>query len=183
MIHSQDRSGYFGASDTAKIMGSWNTETFRKFWMEKMGLYRNEFCSIEMRAGTEYEHRILEKIGIRQMDRQIVLEDFKLRVNLDGEDEHTIYEVKTHKSPAFKVSSQYRQQAQVEMFAADKQLRIVAYRMTPEEYMNFFREIDPKRLTFHPIERDEAFIQRYLKRLQYLRDCLMAGRFPREEAI
>ena len=37
MIHNHDRSGWFGASDTSTIMGNWATETFRKWWLEKLG--------------------------------------------------------------------------------------------------------------------------------------------------
>ena len=37
MIHNQDRSGWFGASDTARIMGNWNTQTFARWWGEKLG--------------------------------------------------------------------------------------------------------------------------------------------------
>ena len=71
MIHNQDRSGWFGASDTARIMGNWNTQTFARWWGEKLGMFSNDFKTPAMMAGTAYEHRILDAIGIRQRDRQI----------------------------------------------------------------------------------------------------------------
>ena len=52
MIADQDRSGWFGASDTATIMGNWSTKTFRKWWMQKMGLDSSHYTTRAMNAGT-----------------------------------------------------------------------------------------------------------------------------------
>ena len=38
MIASKDRSGYFGASDVDKIVGNYNTKSFKKWWLEKIGI-------------------------------------------------------------------------------------------------------------------------------------------------
>lgn len=179
MIRDHDRSGWFGASDTATIMGSWGTKTFRRFWLQKLGLNRDHFTNLEMETGTAYEHRIMQFIGIKRMDRQIRKYGIRLRVNLDGEDAEEISEVKTHKSAAFKVSRAYWMQAQVEMYATGKRLRIVAYRLEPEDYDNWFREIDPDRLSYHSIEYDPEWIEReYLPRLRYLAQCLRKGGMP-----
>lgn len=35
MISNHDRSGWIGASDTAMVMGNWDTETFRRWWATK----------------------------------------------------------------------------------------------------------------------------------------------------
>lgn len=86
-------------------------------------------------------------IGVRQMDRQIKKRSLRLRVNLDGETPERIEEVKTHAAPVFHLSRAYWMQAQVEMFAANKPLEIVAYRLEPEDYGNFYRPIDPERIT------------------------------------
>ena len=90
MIHDHDRSGWFGASDTAAIMGKWDTKTFRSFWLQKLGVNRDHFSTLEMDTGSAYEHRILKHIGIRKMDRQIKIRRLRLRVNLDGEDAEEI---------------------------------------------------------------------------------------------
>ena len=42
MIQSQDRSGYIGASDTSMVVGNWNRKTFEKWWLEKLGLNKND---------------------------------------------------------------------------------------------------------------------------------------------
>lgn len=183
MIHDHDRSGWFGASDTATIMGSWGTKTFRRFWLQKLGLNRDHFSNLEMETGTAYEHRILQSIWIKRMDRQIRKYGLRLRVNLDGEDAEEISEVKTHKSAVFKVSRAYWMQAQVEMYTTGKRLRIVAYRLEPEDYDNWFREIDPDRLSYHPVKYDPEWIEyEYLPRLRYLARCLRKGVMPVDRA-
>lgn len=178
MIHNKDRSGWIGASDTAKVVGNWNTKTFELFWREKLGLYHSTYRTLAMDAGSAFEGKILDAIGVSKRDRQIRIRNLRLRVNLDGEDA-IIHEIKTHKSPEFKVSKAYWQQAQVEMFAAKKPLVIDAYRMEDEDYGNWLRPIDPNRLSRHPIEYDEAWIESvYLPRLTYLAECLKRGVFP-----
>lgn len=178
MIASQDRAGWFGASDTSTIMGSWETKTFIRFWAEKLGLIHNTFTNRVMLAGTFYEHPILRAIGVKQMDRQIRIRRLLLRVNLDGETKRMIHEVKTHSAEMFVVSKAYWQQCQVEMFAAGKACEIVSYRLLPEDYTNFFNPIDTKRIGHHPIERGNLFLRDYLERLEYLSGCLKEGRFP-----
>lgn len=179
MIRDLDRSGWFGASDTAIIMGSWETETFRRWWLTKLGLCTARFTSIAMRTGTVLEHRILDELGISRRDRQIRITALRLRVNLDGETRQEITEVKTHRSEAFRVSRAYWMQCQVEMFAARKRCRIAAYRVTDEDYQNYFLPIEWGRLSFHPVGRDDGWIEgQYLPRLRRLRDCLVEGRWP-----
>jgi hypothetical protein len=41
MIKNQDRSKWFGASDTSMIMGNWQTKTFNDWWMVKLGITTN----------------------------------------------------------------------------------------------------------------------------------------------
>ena len=185
MIQSQDRSGWFGASDVGYIMGNWATRTFRSWWLQKLGLDNRHFCTKAMNAGTYYEHAVLEHIGAPRMDHQILIPELRLRVNLDGDAPGKIWEVKTFKAEKpFKVTNAYWQQVQVQMFAkleVEKVLpeaEIVSYGLTTEDYANFFREIDPARVGHHPIGYDPAFIRLYLDKLAVLRDCMIRGVFP-----
>jgi len=181
MIKIHDRSKWFGASDTAMIMGSWRTKTFAKWWAVKLGLLENNFTNTAMQTGTAYEHKILDHICVHWRDRQIKRYFLRLRVNLDGETSDMVSEVKTHGGEKFKVSKAYWQQCQVEMFAAKKQCRIVAYRLLPEDYINWFNPIDDTRVTYHPIDYDPVWIkEKYLPRLKHLAWCLRKGRWPRE---
>lgn len=183
MIRDENRAGWFGASDTARIMGNWDTLTFRLWWLEKLGIRTNHIRTDAMQAGTAYEHRVLSFIGIARTDRQIRYRILRLRVNLDGEDRGTISEVKTHKGD-FKVTKAYWQQCQVEMLATGKKCRIVSYRLTEEEYENFFLPIDQARIGYWPIERDDRFLlYDYLPRLAYLAGCLRRRETPTKEGF
>lgn len=179
MIKDKDRSKWFGASDTFRIMSDWNTKSFQNFWLVKLGLRTENFSTPAMMAGTAYEHPILDAIGATEKDRQIKKRRLRLRVNLDGEDDNYIYEVKTYGSGYFRLSKAYWMQAQIEMFAGRKPLKIVSYRMTPAEYDNYMLPIDLQRLGFHPVSYDEMWVKgEYLPRLEYLADCLKKGKSP-----
>lgn len=181
MISSQDRSFYIGASDTSMVVGNWNTQTFESWWLEKLGLRRNNLKTEAMQAGNNYEHKILEALEIDdlEMDRQIIID--RLRVNLDGNTDTCIYEVKTHNADKeFKVSKQYWRQAQVEMYASRiHKFYIVAYALEENDYKNFFNKIDRDRIQLIEVEYDEVFItEEYLPRLEILTKCLKEGCFP-----
>ena len=182
MIDSKDRSGYFGASDTDKIIGNWKTATFEKWWMQKIGINRDHFENQYTSAGTHYEHRILESLEIpMELDKQIIIEDLRLRVNLDGNDTDTIYECKTYKfDKGFKMPKKYIQQVQVQMFASGlRKAEIVVYGLKDEDYDNYFNPIDPGRRDEIVIPYDERWINEvYLPKLTYLAECLKEGRFP-----
>ena len=181
MIHDTDRRGWFGASDTVRVMGRWDTQSFSQWWAVKLGVLREDFSSLAMRTGTAYEHPILKYLGVPVLDRQIRVRPLRLRVNLDGEDAGLITEVKTYGTPAFRVTRPYWMQCQVEMYAARKGCRIVAYRLEAEDYHNWFRPIDPDRLSFWPVEYDRTWVEMaYLPRLKYLAQCLKRGGWPRE---
>ncbi len=182
MIQSQDRSNYIGASDTSMVVGNWQTKTFEKWWIEKIGIYKNTFSNESTKAGNNYEHKILDSLEIEglEKDKQIIID--RLRVNLDGNTDTCIYEVKTHNiDKEFKVSKQYWRQAQVEMYASNiHKLFIVAYGLTEKDYINYFNEIDKDRLQLIPIEYDDNFINNeYLPKLDILTQCLVKGEFPK----
>lgn len=184
MIQSQDRSGYIGCSDTSMVVGNWNTKTFEKWWLEKIGLNKNSFSNEATKAGNNYEHKILDSLEIEglEKDKQIIID--RLRANLDGNTDTCIYEVKTHNiEKEFKVSKQYWRQAQVEMYAFNtRNLYIVAYALQESDYNNYFNEIDLDRVKFYKVEYDEDFINNeYLPKLKILTECLKNGTFPRKE--
>ena len=185
MIADKDRSGYIGASDTKYVVGNWKTKTFEKWWREKQGLYKSTLTNEAMQTGTAYEHKILDSLGILDLekDKQIVIG--RLRVNLDGNTERKIYEVKTYRfEKGFKVSKAYRDQVMVQMYASGiRSACIVAYGLVEEDYRNFYRDIDKSRLSYHEIEYDEEFIEMYKIRLAYLEKCLEEGRFPDERMV
>lgn len=183
MIADHDRSGYIGASDTDKVIGNWKTKTWEKWWLQKLGINTDHFDNRYTVAGTNWEHRILDSLRLPdlEMDKQIIIEDLKLRVNLDGNTPFRIKEVKTYQwEKGFRVPQKYRNQVQVQMyvsgiFGAD----IVAYGLEEADYDNFFREIDRNRLQEIPFMYDLPWIDTvYLPKLRILADCLKRGVFP-----
>ena len=185
MIADKDRSGYIGASDTDYVMRSWNTKSFADWWRVKQGLTTNDLNTKAMMAGTAYEHKILDALGLPNLekDKQIIIG--RLRVNLDGNTPDCIYEVKTHSAEkVFKAPVGYRRQVNVQMWASGiKRAKIVSYALTEAEYNNWYLPIDPKRIALHDIEYDEKFIAKWLPRMKYLEHCLIKGLWPREEMV
>lgn len=163
------------------VVGNWNTKTFEKWWLEKLGIHQNTISTEAMKAGNNYEHKILDSLEIEglEKDKQIIKD--RLRVNLDGNTDTCIYEVKTHGlGKNFKVSKQYWRQAQVEMYASGiHKLYIVAYALEENDYKNYFNQIDKNRIELIQIEYDKDFIENeYLPKLKILTDCLKKGVFP-----
>ena len=184
MIADHDRSYYFGASDTDKIIGNWKTKTWERWWMQKLGINKDHFENEFTKAGTNWEHRILDSLHIPDLekDKQIIIEELKLRVNLDGNTPNRIKEVKTYQwAKGWKKTPQkYINQVQVQMFGskifgAD----IVAYGLEEADYNNFFREVDPSRLQQIPVAYDQQWIETtYLPKHRVLLECLKRGAFP-----
>ena len=192
MIASQDRSGYIGASDVQFVIGNWKTKTWEKWWLQKLGINQDHFDNRYTVAGTNWEHRILDSLHLPDLekDKQIIIEELKLRVILDGNTPFRIKEVKTYKVDGisgdisrFKASqcpARYWKQVQVQMFGskifgAD----IVAYGLEEADYNNFFRDIDPERLQQIPVAYDPKWMDTvYLPKHMILLDCLKRGVFP-----
>ena len=183
MIASQERSGYIGASDVQYVIGNWKTKTWEKWWMQKLGINQDHFDNRFTVAGTNWEHRILLSLQLPELelDRQFIIEDLRLRVNLDGNTPNRIKECKTYQwAKGFKCPQKYRNQVQVQMFGskifgAD----IVAYGLEEADYDNFLRDVDPTRLQQIPVEYDPQWIETvYLPKHRILADCLKRGVFP-----
>ena len=188
MIASQDRSYYIGASDCDKVIGNWKTQTWLKWWTQKIGINNDHFNNVYTLAGTHFEHRILESLGIPlEFDRQFINEEFRLRVNLDGNTEDCIYECKTTKDDIneFKMPKKYINQVQVQMFGSGiRKAKIVVYQLEEDDYDNFFRPIDPDRRKVVPIEHDPQWVEGvYLPKHLILRDCLVKGVLPDEALV
>lgn len=164
------------------VVGNWTTKTFERWWLEKLGLNKNNFSSEATKAGNNYEHKILDSLGIEGLEKDKQIINNRLRVNLDGNTDTCIYEVKTYNEEKdFKVSKQYWRQAQVEMYASNiHKLFIVAYGLLENDYNNYFNNIEKERLKLIPIEYDKNFInQEYLPKLDILTECLEKGVFPK----
>lgn len=192
MISDLDRSGWIGASDVMYVVGNWKTKTFENWWMQKLGINSSRFRNEYTEAGTNWEHKILDSLGIPglEKDRQIRIEELLLRVNLDGNTRDRIKEVKTYKfyadtGDAAKLKNgiaprKYWSQVQVQMYASGIYgADIVAYGLEPLDYRNFLREVDRGRLREIPVLYDPGWVETvYLPKHRILADCLRRGVFP-----
>lgn len=129
MITSYDRSYWIGGSDTKYVIAkNKSTVTWRRWWNIKMGIDDSMFAgNIYTRMGTVYEHPILKAIDENiNLDRQLIIPKYNLRVNYDGDLDGVIYEVKTHRADTeiqFHPGSAYYNQCQVEMFCWKQYLK------------------------------------------------------------
>lgn len=193
MIANQDRSGWFGASDTNMVLSTkYNTKTFKQWWAVKLGEQESDFKgSMYTDAGNKYEHPILLAINENMnLDRQIKIEKHLLRVNYDGDFNGTLYEVKTHKSDkVYEISTTHWRQTQVEIYAYKtmaeelglppfKRLYIVSYALYPDEYYCEQADVDFSRVKFHEVKYDKSFIKgEYLPELKQKARALKKGKF------
>lgn len=162
MIADLDRKWWFGASDSYKVITpNHNTKTWQTWWRVKCGIEEPNFVGNKYtEAGTRFEHPILECFDKSiNMDRQLIYEDLRLRVNYDGDKNGVIYEVKTHKAEnPFEITPYIEAQIQTEMYVW-KQCRddfrglyILSYAMTDEDYENMnptVEDIDFDRIKVH----------------------------------
>lgn len=186
MIRNQDRSGWFGASDTAMVMGNWTTQTFRSWWLVKLGTISEHFSTRAMEMGNLFEIPIIHAIEalegrrIKLGKHPIYLPRYRIRTNYDGLCS-TLIEIKTTKKMFKKVPKGYWQQCQVLMFAARRKLtELYAYELNDFDYeAPYFPEIDPGRLHRFEIAYDDAFIHSdYLPRVEILARALRERRYP-----
>lgn len=188
MISVKSRAYWLGASDASRIVGNRKTETWQKWWTEKLGIYAEHFDNRYTLAGTNYEHKILRAVekdlGIKLvLDFQIKDEYLRVRVNYDGieKESNTIYECKTFQSgKKFKVTKDYWRQAQMEMWKLDTdRLYIVAYPLEEDHYNNYWLDIDSEKIEYHKVERDDKFIdETLLTNIEELAECIRKGVFP-----
>ena len=188
MIASQDRSYYIGASDVEKVIGNWKTKTWLNWWMQKIGINNDHFNNAYTLAGTHFEHRILESLGIPlEFDKQFINEELRLRVNLDANTEDINIECKTTQEDIneFKLPKKYINQTQVQMFGSGfRHTQIVVYQLLPEDYENFLRPIDPARRKIFDVPYNEEWVNGiYLPKHLVLRDCLVEGVLPYDAQI
>ena len=192
MITDQDRSGWIGASDVMYVIGNWRTKTWEKWWMTKLGIFRGKFENEYTLAGTNWEHKILDSLHIPDLekDKQILMPEILLRVNLDGNTPYRIKECKTYKADgksqdamllkSGQVPTKYRNQIQVQMFASGiHEGDIVAYGLQDEDYKNYLRPVDPQRVQQIPVAYDQQWIElTYQPKHRVLADCLKRRMFP-----
>ncbi len=187
MIRNKNRAYWFGASDTAIIMGDWTTESFKNWWFMKLGFHIKPYSTWAMECGNLLEVPIIHEIErvegkhIKLGKRPFYNPFLRLRCNYDGYTRDEVIEIKTTEKMFNKVPKNYYEQCQVLMFKK-KLLRcsLYAYKMDEDDYKNpYFINIDYGKIKKFNIFYDYNFIHKqYLPRLRYLAKCLREKKFP-----
>lgn len=186
MIKSKDRTYYFGASDTKYVVGNWETKTFKKWWLEKLGFSNEHIDNKYTLAGTNYEHKIIDALNIPLIEKDNQFIKDRVRVNLDGNTKEKIYEIKTYgfeKGFDIEKHKDYIYQVQVQMYVSKiHKAEIDAYGLLENDYINFFNDIDLERLSKYEIEYNEEWLkEEYIPKINYLTECLTKQKFPDKE--
>lgn len=187
MIQTKDRSGYIGASDTKYVMGNWKTKTFEKWWLKKLGIDTSQYNNKYTLAGTYYEHKIIDALEIENMQKDNQFIKGKLRVNLDGNTDDCIYEIKTYqKNKGFELKNHkdYIEQVQVQMYCSEiYKCKIVAYGLNEKDYDNYFNNINKDEIITFDIPYDKNWVENeYLPKYKILEECLINGTYPKRES-
>ena len=188
MIQTKDRSEYIGASDTKYVIGNWETKTFEKWWLKKLGIDTSSYDNKFTLAGTHFEHKIIDALEIEniQKDKQFI--KGRLRVNLDANTDECIYEIKTYqlyKGFDIKKHHDYINQVQVQMYCSGiHKAKIVAYGLEEKDYDNYFNNIEKKRILVFNIKYNQKWIKdEYLPNFKILEECLVKGKYPKKIKI
>lgn len=186
MINTQDRSGYIGASDTKYVVGNWETKTFTKWWMQKIGIDNTHIKTKQTEAGNNYEAKIIDVLNIPNIERDKQIIKGRIRVNLDANTFDTNHEIKTYQyEKGFDINKHkdYIQQTQVQMYISGLHKTILhAYGLIEKEYDNYLSEIDLNRLSHIEIPYDEEWIMNeYVDKANYLSYCIINGKYPIKE--
>lgn len=199
MIKSTNsRVGIIGASDTRYVMMNFETATFKKWWLEKIGLAeRKDISNIYMDTGTMLEKPVIDayckKKGIKLNygDEPFISKEYeRLVVNLDAYNETKNVEVKCVAynkafNWQFKLDRNYYQQVQVQMLASGLRKTIVlAYGLLTDDY-DFSNLVNPKidedRLFEIEVEYDNEWLEmQYIPKLKYLIYCFENNKIPTE---
>lgn len=182
MIHDFDRSGWIGASDVRYVMGNWRGKSFENWYYEKLGFRQNRFQNRFMASGNAWEHSVLDALGVPEMvkDSQFKMEPILLRVNLDGNTQDKIYEVKTYRlRKGYGNPVWHKWQVQVQMYASGiHRGEIVTYGLEESDYYRL-GAVDLGRLARIEVPYDPVWLnQEYLPRHMRLIEAMRKREFP-----
>lgn len=186
MIKTKDRSNYIGASDTKYVIGNWNTKSFDKWWLQKIGIDTSHYENKYTLAGTNFEYKIIDSLGIEDIEKDKQFIEGRLRVNLDANTNDCIYEIKTFQlDKGFEIEKHkdYIYQVQVQMYCSKiHKAKIIAYGLKEKDYDNYFNKIEKERIYTFDIEYDKNWVEKvYLPKYKILEESLIKGIFPKKE--
>lgn len=157
MISERNTKGYIGGSDAVRVFGGWETETFKKFWRERLtGESESMFDTIHTATGNIMEAEVLTAVGVprKYWNASFEPKETIAGINTDAFDHDlkVYHEVKTALvDHAYKwilggaISSIYMQQIQHGLYVTGASVaKLHVLLMTREEKENPFMVEDVK---------------------------------------
>lgn len=210
MINERSLQGYIGGSDAIRVHGTWETDTFRKFWRERLTGFKEtaHFQTIDTAAGNIMEGEILEAVGVPKECWSIYFPPGKTiaGINTDAFQGKTYHEAKCILAEeasrwviGYAISSVYMQQLKHGLFVTDaEEGKLHVCMLERHEKKNPFL-VDAKKRTvtftfsrefFDYKEESEkakakgvlspVTMWHYEQMLVYLTDCYNNGIFPKD---
>lgn len=191
--------GYIGGSDAVRVHGGWETDTFKRFWRERLTGIResDSFDSIHTSAGNVMESEILEAVGV---DRKYWNTFFEPKetiagINTDAFEPNIYHEVKTVLWEAGAkwiiggaISANYIYQVQHGMFVTGaEEARLHVCLMTEAEKYNPFsvQDVSSRIHTFKfnrmYFDTTKVTLAMYGALIRHLTDCYRKGVFPTDK--
>jgi hypothetical protein len=208
LINERNIQGYIGGSDAIRVHGTWETDTFRRFWRERLtGIKETaNFQTIDTAAGNIMEAEILEAVGVPKgyWNAYFPPKDTIAGINTDAYGEDIYHEAKciNHEEASrwvigYTIPHVYICQLKHGLFVTGaKEGRLHVCMLTPSEKKNPF-SVDAKERTVtfkfpreyfdFPEETERAKARgkespvtmwHYGHMLKYLTHCYNKGIFP-----
>ncbi len=201
MISSNEsRAGYIGGSDMGMVYGSYETKTFKDWWLQKKtGLKISQFQNIYTICGNIVEDYILNEVGVDYPSRhkKVTKLGTIAGVNTDALEEVGVdnkliilHEAKTMKSEkvdkiifGYAIPANYRRQVYHGMWCADADKGFIhILPMEENDYENPFavntEMVVTRELSLSDFDTDEHEI-----RIGYLTYCMEEGVDPSNDGL
>lgn len=210
MIAERNIQGYIGGSDAIRVHGTWETDTFKRFWRERLtGIKETpHFQTIDTAAGNIMEAEILEAVGVPQecWNMYFPPRDTIAGINTDAFEDGTYHEAKcilaeeaSRWVAGYAISSVYMQQLKHGLFVTGaKEGKLHVCMLERHEKRNPFMVNARERTVTFTFRRDffdfpeevekarakdrpsPVTMWHYEKMLVYLTECYNKGIFPKD---
>lgn len=194
MITTRSTYGYIGGSDANRLFGSFETETFRAWWQERLtGISLTSFSTIDTAVGNIMEAKVLDEVGVLPEHRNIFIkkEGSMAGINTDALCPDFYHEVKTSVPENVynwlngkAISAAYRRQVMHGLYVTGRRVgKLHVLPITREEKRNIFGlDISGRVRTFF-FSVDDFDMADYDRRVRYLDMCFARKERPSDSGF
>lgn len=186
---TSDRHLYIGGSEANMIYLNYETETFKKWWSEKLtGIKNDSFTNLSMSVGTILEHEVIDLYesvhGVKGIRDKSAVKGIA-RANTDYIIHDKVCDVKVTKKAVDwylkgKVPLNYKRQLIHYLYVFDlKKASIIAYQIDDEMLNNPFQQLNENNIFEIPVPITVKEIQIHRQKLEYLEYCRDLNIFPK----